>query len=92
MGKMTRRYGGLHCPRCQKNHFRVVRTFPCLGEIRRLRRCLGCGLKVTTVERFQGVAISAPDGAISIKNLLAALHLSHLLHPLLGNIQVEKKP
>ena len=41
------------CPACQSTRWKVVNTWGNKFGVTRLRRCLNCGLRVTTDERMR---------------------------------------
>jgi len=52
------------CPKCHKSGAKVYDSRPTDGKIIRLRRCLKCGTRWSTIETFIGV-LNAKDSVIS---------------------------
>ena len=44
------------CPSCQSHNTRVWRTEPMSTGFQRIRKCMECKRKFTTIERYTGVA------------------------------------
>ncbi len=61
MAEIRTRPNGIICPYCGYDRYTVIDTRPTIKSVRRRKKCLDCGTRITTYERIRGDELLSAD-------------------------------